>query len=144
MKFKFPNKTVFYDLENAIKSYRQYAQLQIDKAGYKITLNQLLLLYQISEKPDLSQIQLSKILLKDVASTTRMIQIMVEYKFLTRKENSKDRRKKMLLLTDKGKEVLTNLKAVIVSNRETALTGFSDLEISNLTQSLNKLIKNVK
>ena len=144
MYFPLPNNTIFYDIEKAIKSYRNFAQMQIDKSGYEITINQLLLLFQISEKPDLSQAELSKILIKDVASITRMIQILFEKKYITRKEDKKDRRQKLLLLTKNGKEVLSNLKVVIKLNREQALKDFSNEEITNLSYLLNKLITNVK
>ncbi|MGS0526448.1 MarR family winged helix-turn-helix transcriptional regulator [Zobellia nedashkovskayae] len=144
MDFEFPNKTVFYHIEDAIKSYRNFAQLQIDKTGCKITINQLLLLFQISEKPILSQVELSETLLKDVASTTRMIQLLVNRNYLERTENSNDRRKKELIVTENGEKVLTTLKPVINSYREQALNGFSKEEVSELSRLLNKLIVNVK
>lgn len=103
MQFQNPSNTIFYQIERAIKQYRTMAQRNLNELNIKVTINQILLMIQISDKPDISQVDLSKLLFKDVASIARMIEILVQKKFIEREENSSDRRKKDLKITNKGK-----------------------------------------
>lgn len=46
------DELVFYTIEKAIKSYRQFAQRQIKEQGLDITVDQWLILKTISEHPE--------------------------------------------------------------------------------------------
>lgn len=142
MQFQNPSKTIFYQIERAIKQYRTMAQRNLNELNIKVTINQILLMIQISDKPDISQVDLSKLLFKDVASIARMIEILVQKKFIEREENSSDRRKKHLKITNKGKKLLNVAIPIISKNRETAQKDISEEEIKTLFRILNKINKN--
>ncbi len=140
--FKNPENTIFYQIEKAIKQYRTMAQSNLNKIGYSITINQILLLIQIDQRPDTSQVELAELLFKDVASITRMIELLVKREFLLREDSKEDRRKKDLKITNKGKHVLELSIPVINKNREIALENLSDEEKELLFNALNKIILN--
>lgn len=142
MQFQNPSKTIFYQIERAIKQYRTMAQRNLNELNIKVTINQILLMIQISDKPDISQVDLSKLLFKDVASIARMIEILVQKKFIEREENSSDRRKKHLKITNKGKKLLNAAIPIIYKNRETAQKDISEEEIKTLFRILNKINEN--
>ena len=142
MNFKNPSETIFYQIEKAIKQYRTLAQGNLNQLGYKITINQILLMTQIDQKPDVSQVELAELLFKDVASITRMIELLVIEGFVTREENKNDRRKKDLKITKKGKKILDLAKPIIIKNRETAQKNLSEEEKETLFILLNKIIIN--
>lgn len=134
--------TIFYSLEKSIKSYRQFAQKNIDQIGLDITIDQWLVLRLIQEHSDITQTQLSSMVFKDYASVTRIINLLVEKKFLRRTEHPKDRRRFELRLTEKGDTTIAKLLTVIEKNRETALRGISAGDMKLLNQTLNTIIEN--
>ncbi|XLS29025.1 MarR family winged helix-turn-helix transcriptional regulator [Flavobacteriaceae bacterium M23B6Z8] len=142
MSFTNPSDTIFYQIEKAIKQYRSMAQANLNELGCHITINQLLLLIQIDKRPDVSQVALAELLFKDVASITRMIELLVKEGFLIREENKEDRRRKDLKITAKGRETLDRAMPVIIKNREVAQNNISEEERKTLFQILNKIIVN--
>ncbi|MDC0875239.1 MarR family transcriptional regulator [Flavobacteriaceae bacterium] len=143
MEIKNPSETIFYQIEKAIKQYRIMAQDNLNRLGYKTTINQILLLIQIDRKPDVSQVELAEQLFKDEASITRMIELLVKKNFIERKENKNDRRKKDLKITSKGKKLLDLAIPVINKNREIAQKDITEKEKDTLLELLNKIILNI-
>lgn len=142
MKFKNPSETIFYQIEKAIKQYRVMAQGNLNKLGYKITINQILLMIQIDRNPEISQVELAELLFKDVASITRMTELLVKEDFIEREENKNDRRKKDLKITRKGKKLLDLAIPIISKNREVAQKNMTEKERNTLFNLLNKIIIN--
>ena len=143
MKFENPSETIFYQIEKTIKQYRTMAQGNLNQLGYKVTINQILLLVQIDNKPDVSQVALAELLFKDVASITRMIELLVKEGFVLRTENNDDRRKKDLKITSKGKKLLESAIPIIVKNREIAQEDLTNVDKQTLSKLLNKIIINI-
>lgn len=142
MEFQNPANTIFFQIEKAIKQYRTMAQNNLNQLEYPITINQILLMIQIDQRTDTSQVELAELLFKDVASVTRMIELLVKRGFLVREENKEDRRKKDLKITEKGKELLELAVPIIKKNREIAQQNLNEEEIQTLFKLLNKIIVN--
>lgn len=142
MDFKNPSETIFYQIEKAIKQYRTMAQRNLNKLGHKITINQILMMIQVDRKPEISQVELAELLFKDVASITRMIELLVKEDFIKREENKDDRRKKDLKITKKGRELLELAIPVIAENREIAQKNITEEERETLFKLLDKIIAN--
>ena len=139
MKIKLPSETVFHTIESTIKDYRRFAQQNISEAIPEITIDQGLTLLFLNEHPDMTQKEIAELVFKDNASMTRMIQTMVNKNFIKRSMNSSDRRRFNLEITEKGREVLQTLPAIIQNNRETSLIGISKNELMQLQAILNKI-----
>ncbi|MFT3796394.1 MarR family winged helix-turn-helix transcriptional regulator [Flavobacterium sp.] len=135
---------VFYSLDKAIKSYRQMAQKNINKENIDITIDQWLLLTTIKNNPDATQQIIAANVFKDLASITRMIEILVKKEILTRDFHPEDRRRFSLNVTTKGEQILTDLEPIIRSNRSKALGGISPEEIETLKTLLNRIVRNCK
>ena len=133
---------IFYSLEKAIKTYRQFAQKRLEKAGYKITIDQWLVLKTLNDDSEITQRQIGKIVFKDYASITRIIELLVNKKYITRSFHSQDRRRFSLMVTREGKKLLEELQPVINDNRIIALKGISKLKIEELQNELNQIISN--
>ncbi|PIB30629.1 MarR family winged helix-turn-helix transcriptional regulator [Maribacter sp. 4G9] len=142
MNLKAPTDIVIYSIEKAIKSYRKMAQANIRKVERNITIDQVLLLILLKNGPDLTQVEMAEMLFKDYASITRMIELMVKNDYLTRNENQEDRRRKELIVSKKGENIITKLFPIIEENRNTALKGLSQSEIDLLDLLLKKIITN--
>ncbi len=141
MKIENPSQVVFYSIERAIKEYRKFAQKKISETVEGITVDQGLILLFLNDHPELSQKEIAKLLFKDNASMTRMIDLMVKKEYLMRSTH-KDRRRHTIDITSKGKRILEKLPPVILKNRNTALEGITSQELNQLEQILNKIINN--
>ncbi|MFD2935454.1 MarR family winged helix-turn-helix transcriptional regulator [Spirosoma flavum] len=136
------DQIVFYSLEKAIKLYRQFAQRRLNQHGFDITIDQWLILTAVRDQPDWTQQQIAKTVFKDVASVTRMIDLLVKKQYLTRIGNSDDRRRFTLTLTDTARQLLDAMQPVIVNNRQCALQNLDEQQLTHLQNMLHLLIKN--
>ncbi|MCR5861904.1 MarR family transcriptional regulator [Flavobacterium sp. J372] len=134
---------VFYTIDKSIKSYRQYAQKQLKAAGFELTIDQWLVLKSIEEDSEAKQQDIAEKAFKDVASITRIIELLVQKEYLSREFHTSDRRRFKLLLTKKGNETLKKMQPYIKNNRSKALEGISPEELTEINKILSKIIKNV-
>ena len=144
MKQKNPTGTVLYTIEQAIKEYRKVCQKNIQKVVSDITVDQCLVLIILNGNAGISQIEIARLIFKDNASITRIIELMVNKDYLLREQDQTDKRKFRLLLTEKGKKTIVLLTPVFNLNRITALDGLSPDEIALLDKLLHKIISNCK
>lgn len=144
MSLQIPSETIFYQIERAIKVYRQFAALNIKAVHPDLTLDQSLLLIYLKNHPGVMLSELADLLFKDNASLTRMIDSMVNKGYLNKGANAQDRRKAAVSLSAHGEKVIESLTVIIRQNRQVALQQISSDEASQLTLVLNKLISNCK
>jgi DNA-binding MarR family transcriptional regulator len=124
--------------------YRKFAQNRILKSGYDITIDQWLVLKTLHENKSISQNEIAELVFKDFASITRIIELLVQKAYITRKINTTDRRKFILEITEKGNKIIEKIYPIVIENRKQALTDLSIDEINNLKIQLEKIITNCK
>lgn len=86
--------------------------------------------------------EVSRIMLVPGANMTGLIKRLEKNGFIIRKSDPKDERVKMLEITPKGKRTLKNIEEKKDRSIEMILNGFSQQNIRNLLDNLQKLIKN--
>ena len=136
--------TIFYSIEKAIKSYRQFAQKSIIASGFDITIDQGLILNIIHDNPGISQQQIAVRAFKDHASVTRIIENLVSRDILHRDFHKDDRRRFNLSITDLGATLIRQIKPVVNANRKKATKGISPSEIETLKNLLERITDNCK
>lgn len=136
------NAVLFYTLEKSIKVYRKYAQTLIANAGFDITIDQWLVLKSLQENSHLSQNEIADLVFKDMASITRIIELLVKKELVERHINNSDRRKFELKITKNGKKMIELISPIVKNNRKQALKGITKLEQNNLISRLEILINN--
>ncbi|HEX6628913.1 MAG TPA: MarR family transcriptional regulator [Gemmatimonadaceae bacterium] len=122
--------TLFYSLEKAIKTYRQFAQANIDRAGVDITLDQWLVLKTVQDNPDITLQRVSRDVFKDFASVTRIVQLLEKKGYISRRVHPRDGRRSSLGLTAAGNRAIRAVQPVIASNRTRALKGLRRKEMN--------------
>ena len=133
---------IFYNIDKAIRSYRNYAQRQLKANGFNITIDQWLIIKAILENPGITQNEIGDLVFKDNASVTRMIDLLVKSEFILRHIHDKDRRKTNLEVTDSGKKIIAEVQNLVESNRKTALENVSDEELTIMNSALLKISEN--
>ena len=138
------NSVIFYNIEEAIKTYRMYAQNQLKINGLKITIDQWLVLKCLKENPNTTQVELAEKVFKDNASITRIIDLLVKANYLERTINQTDRRKFDLKITISGEKTLEDVYKIVLKNRSKALENISIEEIETVSSILKKISFNCK
>lgn len=134
----------FYTIDKAIRTYRNYAQKKLREYGFKITIDQWLVIKSILENPNITQQEIGEMVFKDNASVTRIIELLVQSEYLERTANLEDRRKSNLKVTYSGKQIIKKVHGLVLENRKTALEGVTLNELDILNKTLNQIIKNCK
>jgi DNA-binding MarR family transcriptional regulator len=136
------NSIIFYNIDKAIRAYRNYAQRQLKAHGYTITIDQWLIIKAILENPGITQNEIGDLVFKDNASVTRIIDLMVKSEYITRHIHSEDRRKTNLEVTDSGVKVIKEVQNIVEKNREMALKGVGKDEMEVMYSALLKISEN--
>lgn len=133
---------IFYTLDKAIKTYRQFAQRRLYEAGLDITIDQWLVVKALMEQPDISQLEIADKVFKDAASVTRIIDLLVKKNYLQRTAHGSDRRRFALEVTAEGKELMKNVAKVVNQNRQIALHHISENQLEQTRKTLTAIIQN--
>lgn len=136
------NSIIFYNIDKAIRAYRNYAQRQLKLHGFTITIDQWLIIKAILENPGITQNEIGDLVFKDNASVTRIIDLMVKSEYVTRHVHPKDRRKTNLEVTDSGKKVIREVQNIVEKNREVALKGITKDELEVMYSALLTISEN--
>ncbi|MEM6768716.1 MAG: MarR family transcriptional regulator [Bacteroidota bacterium] len=142
-KFLYPDQTLFYSIEKAIKLYRRYAQARLKQMYPGLTIDQLLILSKMEQNEDISHIEMSQLIFKDIASISRILSSLEEKKLLKRKLNPANKRRFLTRITPKGREVLQNLAPFVSQNRSGALMGIHEEEVAVCKDILEKVSTNI-
>ena len=135
------NSVFFYQLEKAIKTYRQYAQGNLKRSGFDITIDQWLVLKALMDHEDISQSELAEIVFKDKASVTRIIELLVKNKYL-RRDAHESRRRYKLTATERGRNIMRDIRPVVLKNRASALKKLTEIEIETGMKILKAIVSN--
>jgi DNA-binding MarR family transcriptional regulator len=138
------NNIIFYNIDHSIRLYRMYAQKKLREHGFKITIDQWLVIKCILENPTITQHELSELVFKDNASVTRIIDLLIKANYLEKEINPEDRRKFMLQVTQTGEEIIKNVQEIVLQNRSKALKGIGQEELEIADAVLRKIITNCK
>lgn len=135
---------IFYSIDRAIRTYRQYAQQRLKEEGFTITIDQWLIIKCILENPKVTQNEISDRVFKDSASVTRIITLLVKAKYLKRKINKTDRRRSLLQVTELGEQVINSVDAIVKVNRQVALNNITPQEMEIAQKVMDQISFNCK
>lgn len=138
------NNIIFYNIDHSIRLYRMFAQKQLREHGFKITIDQWLVIKCILENPTITQHELSAMVFKDNASVTRIIDLLIKGKYLEKEINPEDRRKFILHVTKSGEAIIKNVQEIVLQNRSKALKGIAAKDLETADAVLQKIITNCK
>ncbi|MCW3161251.1 MarR family winged helix-turn-helix transcriptional regulator [Chryseobacterium oryctis] len=136
------NTIIFYNIDKAIRTYRNYAQRQLKENGFEITIDQWLTIKAVLENPGITQNEIGDLVFKDNASITRIINLLAKSGYIIREIHSEDRRKTNLKVTDSGKEIIKKVQNLVENNRKIALENISEEEMEIMNNALIKISEN--
>lgn len=119
-------------------------KLQEELKGYDISLEQWAILSRVYRAEGCNQKKIAEMSLKDRAAVTRILNILEDKGLVKRKNSSCDKREFLIYLTDKGHALYNKTSAVMSQNSHEIDSMFSESELGQLEQLLNKLISNLE
>jgi MarR family transcriptional regulator, transcriptional regulator for hemolysin len=138
------NDLLFYHLDKAIKTYRQFAQNQLNKSGFNLTIDQWLVLKMLNDYPGINQKAIAEGVFKDSASVTRIIDLLVKKKYLERSIHPSDRRKFKLSISETTAKLLQQINKVSLRNRAAALKGLNPNDIQKTKNIMIAITENCR
>uniref|UniRef100_UPI0035933DE2 MarR family winged helix-turn-helix transcriptional regulator n=1 Tax=Aquiflexum sp. TaxID=1872584 RepID=UPI0035933DE2 len=102
-------------LDRTARRVKQYAQQKFKLGEFDITVDQWLIMKNLSENELLSQAELAQLVFKDQPTLTRIVDILAKKGYVERVPHPMDRRSFQLVLTDEGQSKVEELKPQIAS-----------------------------
>ena len=131
-------------LERTAKRMKRFFQERLIEAEAGITVDQWVVLHQLEKEEGQSQLEIAKAVFKDAPTVTRILDLLVEKKLVTRIPDQNDRRRFNIELTKQGKEKIEEVWPCMKAGREKAWSGLDDEAITQLIESLNRVFDNIK
>ncbi len=121
------NELYIFLVERAFRNVRRYSNSEFAKFGHDISVEQWIVLKQVSEAPGTTQRQVAVSTNKDPASVTRVLDQLQKRHFIERVSGS-DRRSFRVMLTKEGEALVADILPKAIKIREKGLEGFTPEE----------------
>jgi DNA-binding MarR family transcriptional regulator len=131
-------------LDRTARRVKQYAQRKFKLGDFDITVDQWLILKNLSENELLSQSELAQLVFKDQPTLTRVIDLLTKKGYVERVPHPLDRRSFQLLLTESGVSKVKELKPKVVSIREKAWENLNEKDFEEFKRILNTIYYNLE
>jgi len=130
-------------MEQIIRRYRKMAVRSLHEAEAGISLDQWILLKQISENNGTSQVEIAQSTVKDAPTTTRIIDQLSQKNLIAKQLDPNDRRKYMVFVTLEGKQLIERLLPTVRAYRKIPFQTFSAEDKANLISLLERMDQNL-
>lgn len=130
-------------LDRTARKVKQYAQQQFKTGDFDVTVDQWLVLKNLSENDHMSQTELANLVFKDHPTLTRIIDLLCKKGYVERVPHPQDRRSFQLHLTGEGVLKVTSLRPKILEIREKAWENLSDQDFEEFKRILNTIYQNL-
>lgn len=114
--------------------------LRVQEAGYDLTPVQYAALDALRHAPGIDQARLGEAVAKDRATIGAVVDRLEQKGLVTRAENAKDRRARILSLTANGERTLLALMPIVVELQKEILPGLSNGEYKQFVHLATKVI----
>ncbi|MDR1503880.1 MAG: MarR family transcriptional regulator [Prevotella sp.] len=123
---------------------RQYIHRKLSELHLDITYEMVRVLLILSQKEHLNQQQIADITFKHKASLTSLIDNMQKRGLVLRSEDAGDRRSKIIILTERGKELVNVVRPVFDDMLILLYEDTTDEEINLLNGLIVRMNKSVE
>lgn len=130
-------------LDRTARKVKQYAQHQFKTGDFDVTVDQWLVLKNLSENELLSQTELANLVFKDHPTLTRIIDLLCKKGYVERVPHPQDRRSFQLHLTDTGLAKVSELKPKILEIREKAWENLTAKDFEEFKRILDTIYQNL-
>jgi DNA-binding MarR family transcriptional regulator len=111
---------------------------EVEAAGSDLTPVQYVALAAVSANPGIDQVTLAGLIAYDRTTITGVVDRLVLKGLMARNESSRDRRARVLTITEAGQRTLRSITPAVEAAQRIMLRGLSDKEAKELMRLLQK------
>jgi len=130
-------------LDRTARKVKQYAQQRFKSGDFDVTVDQWIVLKNLSENGKLSQTQLAGLVFKDHPTLTRILDLLCKKGYVERVPHPQDRRSFQLNLTPSGAKKVIELRPQILDIREKAWDKLNEKDFEEFKRILNTIYQNL-
>lgn len=136
------NKPLGYMLGRSLRVFRNQLAFEFREKEIELTFDQFVILHLLNSNCDFIQQDLASHLKKDKSIIVRQIDCLLASQYVVRLTNKEDKRKKNLILTKKGFDILTRMKEITSELSKKLLTGVTAGDFDTFQNVLLKIQEN--
>lgn len=138
-------RSVIYKVGITGALIKSFFKRKLFDAGVDITPEQFILLRELSKREEPPTIQqLSHATLKDAASVSRTLDILIKKNWITRVIAKEDKRIRYIGLTNDGRKILDKSIPVIVEINSGIVKNLDEKELEQISAILRKMHENLE
>ena len=119
-------------IEKTSRKIKQTLQKRLNNLNIDITVDQWVIILELSRHKDLAQNEIAKKTNKDAPTVNRIIEILLKKELVSKNNNSIDKRKSVICLSNKGKKVIEKINPEIIKFRNDGWKNLSDQDLNDL------------
>lgn len=131
-----------YMLGQIIRIFKSRLIARFKESNIELSHEQFVILLLISSNEDMTQQDLANHLIKDKSVVLRQINSLIEKRYVVRLPDKHDKRKKNLILTQKGVETLSVMKEIGKKVSDELFYGVNDKDIEGFKKVFDKIEEN--
>lgn len=135
-------KPLGYMLDRSLRVFRNQMICEFREKGIDLTIEQFVILHLLNSNCDLIQRDLACQLQKDKSIMVRQINCLLEHQYVVRSTNNEDKRKKNLILTKNGTEILNKIRGISGTISKKLLSDVSEKDLETFHNVLLKIQEN--
>lgn len=135
-------KPLGYILGQTKRVYSNKLIARFKENNVELSLDLFIILFHIDLNKEVTQQLLADHLQKDKSIVMRQINSLIEKDYVVRSWNKKDKRKKNLVLTERGHEILTIMKTLGRSVSDELLSGVNKEDQNAFEKVIEIILKN--
>jgi len=136
------NKPLLYLLGQTMNLAKLKLLAKYKENNLELNLEQFIMLHYINEKEDLTKQDLANHFFRDKSLVMRQTNILMDLRYVARMQDKEDKRKKNLILTKKGYDVLEFAKKLSHEVSKELLNGVTEEELVHFENVINKIQEN--
>ncbi|HEX3934816.1 MAG TPA: MarR family transcriptional regulator [Puia sp.] len=123
--------------------FRKYMQGKVRSLDLHLTYEMLEVMICLWRQDGVNQQLIADITLRDKSAMTYLVDNLIKRKMITRKEDERDRRNKLIYLTAEGKQLQETLQPWVSEMYDRATAGVEEASLVNGKGLIEHMIKNL-
>lgn len=139
---KMDRKSIGIQLVSTLKIMGKSMMDAFQDQEPSFSFDQFMLLAYLNQNHQITQQELSVVLRKDKSVVLRQVAVLTHLNFIERLDDKQDKRKKLLVLTQKGKQLMTKMKVNEGHIWEELLKDIPEENLKVLSETLSMINNN--
>lgn len=139
-----PDNTSLESIFRLVHSFKRQMREQIESLDSEIAPMNIRVMKIITKKSPCTAIDIANCLCRDKAQVTRLVNTTINQELVKKSPNPEDKRSQLLVLTDKGEEVMGKVSNIDRDILQRMTKGMTEDELEQFSKIANKMANNLE